>query len=229
MNRLSSIAACLILLPGAALAATRTYDTAAFEAVSVAAGVDVEITLGATRSVVAENRTGNFDDLRIEVQGNVLKIDRPPGGWFAFRRPSYMVRVVTPALHSLVSASGSDVDVKGPVDGDLSIDASSGSDVQVSSVQGANVKAHASSGSDLEISGTCRTLDAAASSGSDLDAGGLRCETVTVQASSGSDVSVFASRSVSGKASSGSDVQISGAPQVVQVEKSSGADVDVRN
>jgi hypothetical protein len=60
-----------------------------------------------------------------------------------------------------------------------------------------------------------------------MDAHGLRCETVTVQTSSGSDVSLYASRSVTGKATSGSDVQISGAPSVMQVEKSSGADVGV--
>jgi hypothetical protein len=226
MNRLPGIA-CLLLLPVAALAATRIYDTGAFESVSVAAGVDVEITLGTSRSVVAETRSVDFDDLRIEVQGNVLKIDRPSRGWFLFRRPNYHVRVVTPALHSLDASSGADVDVKGPIEGDFTVEATSGSDVQISPIQGGNVKARASSGSDLEIAGVCRTLDVEASSGSDLDAHGLRCETVTVRTSSGSDVSLYASRSVTGKATSGSDVQISGAPPVVQVEKSSGADIGV--
>ncbi len=109
------------------------------------------------------------------------------------------------------------------------IEGPAGSDVQVSAIQGGSVKAQASSGSDLDLSGTCTSLDADAASGSDLDARSLRCETVSIQASSGSDVSVSASRSVTGKATSGSDVKISGAPPTVQVDKSSGADVDVRN
>jgi Putative auto-transporter adhesin, head GIN domain len=229
MKYLPGFAACLFLLPVVSLAATRTYDVGAFEAVSAAAGVDVEITVGASRSVVAETQADNFDDLRIAVQGNVLKIDRPARGWSLFRRPSYTVRVVTPALRSLVASSGSDINVKGPVAGEFTVDSSSGSDVQVSGIQGGSVKAQASSGSDLDLAGTCSSLDVNASSGSDLDARSLQCETVTLQASSGSDVSVSASRSVAGKATSGSDVKISGAPPTVQVEKSSGADVDVRN
>jgi Putative auto-transporter adhesin, head GIN domain len=229
MQHLSGLVTCLVLLPAAAQAATRTYDVGAFESVSAAAGVDVEVSIGTSRSVVAETQADDFDDLRVAVQGKVLKIDRPPRGWSMFRRPNYKVRVVTPVLRSLVATSGSDVDVKGAVAGDFTVDTSSGSDVQVSAIQGGSVKARASSGSDLDLAGTCTSLVADATSGSDLDARSLRCETVTVQASSGSDVSVFASRSVSGKATSGSDVQISGAPPTVQVEKSSGADVHVRN
>ena len=229
MNRLSGIAACLLVFPLAALAATRPYDTGAFDAVSVAAGVNLEITLGATRSIVAESSTDNFDDLRVAVQDNVLKIDRPPRGWFQFRRPSYKVRVVTPALHSVVASSGSDVKVTGTSEGDFAIQASSGSDVNVSGVRAGKVKAHASSGSDLDIAGTCGAFELEVSSGSDLDARNLKCETVALRASSGSDVSVYASRSVTGSASSGSDVRIGGAPPLVQVEKSSGADVSTGN
>jgi hypothetical protein len=216
-------------LPLTALAATRNYDTGAFEAVSVAAGVDVEVTLGSSRSIVAESRFGDFDELRIAVQGNTLKIDRPPRGWFQFRRPDFKVRVVTPVLHSVTASSGADVMVSGTSEGNFAIDASSGSDVQVSGIKASSVKASASSGSDLELSGTCLSLEVTASSGSDLDADNLKCENVTVQASSGSDLSVFASRSVTGKASSGSDLHIAGAPPVVQMEKSSGADIDLGN
>jgi len=226
MNRLPLIAACL-LLPAAGFAASRTYAVTPFDAVSVTAGVDVEISLGATHSVMAETRTSNFDDLRISVQGNVLKIDRRSRGWFQFRRPAYQVHVVTPALHSVVASSGSDVDVKGTSDGDFSVEASSGSDVQIVVGKARTVKVAASSGSDVEIAGSCTALEARASSGSDLDADDLRCETAAIEASSGSDVSVFASRSVSGAASSGSDVQVSGAPATVNVERSSGADVRV--
>ena len=227
MNRFLRISAFLLLLPVAALAATRSYDVGAFDALYVAAGVEVEVTIGTSRSVVAETRSGDFDDLRIAVEGNVLKIDRPSRGWFSPARPNYQVRVVTPLLRSLSIASGSEADVKGPLTGDFVVEAASGSEARVSGIQGGAVKARASSGSELEISGTCTTLAAESSSGSDLDARELRCETVTVEASSGSDVAVFASRSVSGKASSGSDVRVHGAAPSVQVSTSSGADVDI--
>lgn len=231
MKRIIAVIACALALPGPALAATRTYETGAFESVSVAAGIDADITLGPTRSVVAETGTDNFDDLRISVEGNVLRIDRPPGRWFSgwfSGRPSYQVHVVTPTLRSLAVSSGAEVEVKGSLEGDFSVTASSGSEADVSLVTGGNVKASSSSGSDIHIAGSCISLEAEASSGSDLDAEDLKCEDVTVRASSGSDLSVAATKSVKGKASSGSDIRIRGQPPVVQVETSSGASIKVR-
>lgn len=233
MKPILAITACAFALPGIALAATRTYDMGAFEAVSVAAGVDVDITLGPTRSVIAETRSDSFDDLRISVEGNVLHIDRAPRrwsfNWFTGNRRNYHVHVVTPALHSLTASSGADVKVKGNLDGDFTVTASSGSEVGVSGIRGGNVRATTSSGSDINIAGSCISLEATASSGSDLDAEDLLCENVSLQTSSGSDVSVAATKRVTGRASSGSDVSVHGRPALVQVEKSSGADVSNRN
>lgn len=230
MKSIVAITTLALALPAAAQAATRGYDTRAFDAVSAAGGITVEITLGPSRSVVAETRSQGFDDLRIEVEGNTLRIDRPKRSWFSFgRRPSYHVRVATPVLRSLSGSSGSEVSVKGTVEGDFKVEASSGSEVEVASIKGRDVQAHSSSGSDLKISGSCVSLEAEASSGSDLDADRLQCEQVSVKASSGSDVSVEATRSIVGSASSGSDVRVRGRPSVVEVDKSSGADVVVRN
>lgn len=229
MNCFSKIVLCALALPGTALAATRTYEVGGFEEVSVSAGISADIRTGAGWSVVAETSAGDFDHLKVEVRGKELRIGRPARRWFFFGpRPRYQVHVVTPALRSVESSSGAEVQVQGTVQGDLRASASSGSELEVASLKGGTVKASASSGSDLSIAGSCVSLEAEVSSGADLDAGGLHCETVRVQASSGSDASVFASKGVSGSASSGSDVSVAGAPPLVQVEKSSGGDVDVR-
>jgi hypothetical protein len=228
MKRMLAITACAVALPGVALAANRTYDTGAFEAVSVS-GVEVDITLGATRSVIAETMSNGFDDLRISVEGNVLRIDRPPGNWSNWNRPSYKVHIVTPALRSLATSAGAEVAVKGILEGDFSVTASSGSEVHVPQLKAGNVKASTSSGSDVDIAGSCISLEAETSSGSDLDAQNLKCEDVTVHSSSGSDVSVAATKRVAGNASSASDVLVRGRPQLVQVATSSGADVEVRD
>jgi Putative auto-transporter adhesin, head GIN domain len=228
MKRIIAITACALALPGAALAATKTYDTGAFEKVSVAAGVSVDITVGPTRSVVAETKADKFDDLRIEAKDNVLRIDRPASSWMSLgHHPDYHVHVVTPALHALDVSSGSDVKAKG-AEGDFTATVSSGSDVEISQVKGGKVKVSSSSGSDLDIAGSCVSLEAEASSGSDLDAGDLKCESVSLHASSGSDMSVAASKSVTGQASSGSDIRVKGKPATVQVDTSSGAGVSVR-
>jgi hypothetical protein len=233
MKRILAITGLAIVVPCITMAASRTYDIGAFEEVSVSAGIEVDITAGPNRSVVAENRSDKFDDLRISVEGKVLNIGRPAGSWFSSwfsgGRPDYQVHVVAPALRSLSASSGSEVGVKGPLEGDFSVTASSGSEVHVTGIRGGNVKASVSSGSEVEIEGTCVSLQAEASSGSDLEADDLKCEAVTVNTSSGSDVSVSASKRVSGNASSGSDVTVKGRPPEVHVEKSSGADVTLRD
>lgn len=222
-------ALCALALSVTAQAATRSYDTASFEKVSVAAGIDVDITLGGSRSVEAETRAGDFDDLRIAVKGDELRIDRPARSWFWFgRRPRYSVRVVMPALRAVEASSGSSVSVKGRVAGDLALQASSGSEVEVAEVGGGNVEARSSSGSDIQVVGSCLSLDASTSSGSDLDAGRLLCERVAVQASSGSDAVVAAKRGLTAKASSGANVRVNGTPVEVQVNTSSGGHVNVR-
>jgi len=233
MKRIVVITACALALPGVALAATRTFDIEAFDKVSIASGIEADITVGPARSVVAETKADNLDDLQISVKDNVLRIERSGGkwfsSWFSFERPPrYHVQVTTPALRSLVASSGSDVTVKGSLEGDFAVTSSSGSDVELSGIKGGNVKVNASSGSDISITGVCVSLEAQASSGSDVEADGLKCENVSVQASSGSDISVAASKSVTGNASSGSDVTVRGKPPAVQVEKSSGADFEVK-
>jgi hypothetical protein len=229
MKILSAIVVGALALPAVATGATRTYDLDGFETVSVAAGITADIQLGSPRSIVAETSSANFDELRITVEGKALRIDRPRRSWFSFsRRPHYQVRIVTPVLGAVAASSGSEVTVTGPVQGDFALDASSGSEVKVSTIHSGHVKVTASSGSEVSIAGSCGSLDAQASSGSELRASDLQCENVSIRASSGSDVSLVATQSVSGKASSGSDIRIAGAPRLVQVEKSSGADVQVR-
>jgi hypothetical protein len=229
MKRFLVFTACALALPGAALAATRAYTTEAFNAVSVAAGISVDITTGPTRSVVAENAEDDFGELRIEVKDNVLQIYRGSNSWFSFGRgPKYQVRVVTPLLRSLVASSGAEASAKGVLDGDITVKSSSGSDVDVVGVKGGKVIAQASSGSEIEISGSCVSLEAHASSGSDLDAEELRCERVSLHASSGSELSIAASSSVTGEASSGANIRVRGKPSTVQVDTSSGAQVKVK-
>jgi hypothetical protein len=231
MKRIFAITACTLALPVAALAASRTYDTGAFETVSVAAGVEADVSIGPTRSVIAEAKSDDFNDLEITVQDNVLHIGRPASSWFSnwfSHRPDYHVHVVTPALRSLAGSSGALVTVNGAVDGDFSINTSSGSRAHVSLVKGGNVKARTSSGGGINIAGSCVSLEAGASSGSGLDAEDLKCESVSLQASSGSDVSVAASKSVSGNASSGANIRVRGKPASVDVDTSSGAHLVVK-
>lgn len=231
MKSIITAAACLLALPATAFAATRTYDTREFSSISVATGISVDVTLGPRHHVVAETDGSDFDRLRIRVEGDVLHIDRPPGIWLRWfgRQPDYHVRIEAPALRRLSASSGSAVTVKGESPGDdFEVNSSSGSRLDIHITRGRAIRAHGSSGSRLNISGNCSAVRITASSGSRVDAEDLRCKEAEVQASSGSSVTLAATDRVAGSASSGSNVKVRGAPAVVEVKQSSGADVVIR-
>jgi hypothetical protein len=218
--------ACAFLVPCAASTAERSYQVETFDKVSVAAGIQVHIMPGSTRSAVARTSAENFEDLKIIVKDGELRISRPARNWFFFgRRPNYSVQVVMPVLRSLNASSGSQVMVKGQFAGDFALESSSGSQVDVAQLTGGKVRTRSSSGSQITLAGSCQSLDAETSSGADLDAGRLMCETVAVRASSGSGADVAATRALTAKASSGAGVKVSGAPEVVEVKTSSGGRV----
>lgn len=226
--KMLAFAASALLLPMAAGAATRDYEVAAFDKVRVAEGLRVNITQGATRSVVADTTAADFEDLRIVVKDGELRIDRPPGGWLRFwRRTNYSVRVVMPVLQSVEASSGSNVAVKGAFAGDFAVNTSSGSHVEIAQLKGGKVRVRSSSGSTLKVAGSCQSLDADTSSGSTLNADGLTCESVTAEASSGSGAKVAATKGLTARASSGANVRVRGAPTVVKVKNSSGGRVHV--
>jgi hypothetical protein len=84
----------------------------------------------------------------------------------------------------------------------------------------------ANSGASITATGTTETLELIAGSGADIDTTGIQASDVAFDAASGANVKLWASRTVTGEASSGADVDIEGNPERVNVDTSSGANVD---
>jgi hypothetical protein len=227
-TRISLAATAALALPGLLLAApaTREYPVQDFDALVVSMDIDVDVTTGPARSVVAEARNGSFEDLRVNIENGVLRIDRPRRSWFKVsRREDYRVRVVTPALKSVEASSDADVTVQGDLHGDFTVVTSSDAEVDIRGLNAGSITARASSGGDIELAGRCVTLNARASSGADIDAEQLQCENAQVEASSGSEISVRATGRISGSVSSGAEVEVYGAGGTVEVAESSGGRV----
>jgi len=200
----------------------------AFTGIKASRGVDVEFTTGGPQSVQAEAIRGDLEDLEIYVDDDFLVVRRKDkNGWnWGGNRDKFLVTVSAPQLSDVIASSGADVDGSG-LSGDLvGVDSSSGADIDVTDISAGEVRAEASSGSGISISGTCDSLRAESSSGADIDAGNLICDDVRADASSGSDIEAYATRSLRADASSGADIDVGGSPSVVDVDKSSGGDVD---
>lgn len=227
--RIALIAAGL-LLPGAALAESRTYDLPDFDGVSVSAGIVAIVTVGEAQSVIAEAPSeAVLNRLEVDVRGGRLSlgIDSNMLDWLfnLGRQRDIVVRVSAPALKTGDASSGADLDIKGMAGDRLSLSASSGASVAASGITGGDVTIDVSSGASMSAAGNCTTLSANASTGANLDADNLVCPGVTANASTGAQMSVSASSSLSADASTGAGISVSGKPGRTEVNSSTGGSI----
>ncbi|MFQ5562145.1 MAG: head GIN domain-containing protein [Parvularculaceae bacterium] len=205
----ASLAAGAALLAGSASAETKSFDLPAFDEIDASAGVDVNVSVGGAQSVIAENENGDFDDLVLEVRRGELRASRKNKRFGFGKRERYKIVVTMPALEGIEISSGADADVTGVNADHFSIDGSSGADA--------------------DIAGTCKTLDIDVSSGANINASDLICEVATVDVSSGGNAKIHATQRLNADASSGGHATVYGKPEYVDIDKSSGGGVSVRN
>lgn len=226
---LSTAAIAALALTPVAFADTKSFPADGFTKLDVSAGIDVTFSTGGDFSVTAENRKGDFSELKIYTKGDTLYIGRPDRRWGWGKREQYSVTVSAPSLSGLEASSGSDVEGSGLSGAEVRIEVSSGADATVRNIQASAIRLDTSSGSDLTASGTCESVRAQASSGSDIEAKDLICANGRAEASSGSDITIHVTGKVTADVSSGADITVYGGPTENKIEKSSGGDVNIRS
>ncbi len=231
IRTLTLVSASALALAGLASAETQTYDVSGFSGIDVSAGIDVTFSTGSSYSVSAENKNGDFSDLKIETSDDALVISRVKKNWTSGwnKRQKYAVTVTAPSLSFINASSGSDITGSGLSGDQVSLSVSSGADIDVSDIDAVSVSLESSSGSDLNASGTCDSVSADSSSGSDIEASGLICRIGDADASSGSDIEIHATESVTADASSGADIDVYGGPTITDIDKSSGGSVSIKS
>jgi len=210
-----------------ASAETKPYDMNSFSALDASAGVTVIFEEGETQSIIAENRNGNFDKLRIENRGDTLFVSRKNSGLFRRNKQNYTVRITAPAVSSIDASSGSSVTASGVRGDEVELSVSSGASLDVRNIAATSIELDASSGARLEAKGTCTDAELTASSGSNIRADDLVCLDVDAGASSGASIRAHASKSVQGDASSGASIRVTGGATEVEKNRSSGGSVTV--
>lgn len=209
---------------------TKSYDLPAFTGLDVATGIEVDFETGTAQSVVIANKNGAWDKIEVSVKDDMLHLKRKTTGMLGYKRnkEKYKVTVTAPTLSYLETSSGSSVRGSGLSGDSVTVDTSSGSEVKVTQVSAGDIIVDTSSGSSVTLSGTCAAISADTSSGSSVRGKDLVCTSADLEASSGSSVSITATTSVRADASSGSSVNVSGNPANRDVDRSSGASVNIR-
>lgn len=219
----------LVTLATVAFAENRTYDFDGFSKVSVAAGVEVNITTGQDYALSAEALRGDLDQLVIDQHGDavVIRRKRPLGLLGALRRDRFVVTIAMPELTGADTSSGASLSATGTGLQHLTAEASSGSSLSVEGMQGDALQVQATSGASVTLAGSCQHIVAEASSGASIDAEALICASGDFAASSGASIDGYASDSVAAEVSSGASVDVSGHPKVHRQKVSSGGSFDV--
>ncbi len=206
----ASLVAASVLTAASSAAAeeSRSFDLPEFSRIDVSSGVVLVAEVGEQQSVVVKTSNGDYSDFEIEVSDGELNISRDwnPLSWHG-SKSDYKVIINVPELTAL--------------------DASSGSHSRISNINAARFVIDLSSGAHANLDGQCENCILDLSSGANLDAKNLECDRAEIDVSSGGHGVISALSSVRGDASSGGYVAVYGAPQQVNIDKSSGGRIKI--
>lgn len=203
-----AFAAGSVAVMSAAYAETRDYDLPNFDKIDVSAGIMLVATVGEDQAVSVETKHGDFSDFEIKVRNGRLYATRENTRlrWHK-NKSDYKVTISVSDLNEISASSGSHADVTNIDANEFDIDASSG--------------AH------IKLAGNCNKCNIDLSSGANIKAKELKCESAVIDVSSGGNGAVSVRESVVADASSGGHVRVYGAPQYVNVDKSSGGSIRI--
>jgi phage shock protein PspC (stress-responsive transcriptional regulator) len=180
----------------------------------------------------AAGRTGDLDDVRLEVRGDrlIIRSRRNNGLFSGFgnHRNPILVTVTLPSLKRLELSAACQADVSGFRDEDLRVNASSAASARLN-VNVPHLEVDLSSAAHAELSGTATDLSVDGSSASSLDALGLRATKASVDLSSGSEAKVHATDELKVDLSSGSQVKYAGSPGHIEKDLNSGSSLEQVN
>lgn len=179
---------------------TQSRDLNGFTDVVASGGLKVNIATGPDFNVEVIGK--NPQAVQTEVRGANLVI-RPQGhhGWWRSNSLPF-VKISMPAIGSINSSAGADVNATG--------------------INSAALTLEASAGAQLQASGACDALKTEASSGAQIDATSLACKTGNSAVSTGAQTRIYITGLLNVDASTGGIVHAAGNPTRGQISLSTG-------
>jgi hypothetical protein len=242
------LAACVPLqvIRGSGEVVTQEPEITDFERVEVHSAFQVEVRQGETFQVVIEVDEAVVPHLRVEKQGNTLRIGLEPGVSL-MGNVTLRGEVTMPTLTGLAASGASEVELggfsssaaleldasgasslRGEIDaGDIRIVASGASQITLNaSLQALSLEA--SGASQVMLTGIGGNGVIQASGGSEVDLAEFTLKDAAVTASGGSDVTVQPSGTLDVEASGGSTIYSLGEPTMGKLQTSGGSSVSRR-
>lgn len=236
------ILAAAVVLMGHVLLAQTTRNLSSFTKVHAQEGIDVILKAGSKESARIQADNIDVDDVRTDVDGNVLRIHLEGDNHRNIDVKVYVTYVQLSGIKASSAASivfENKVEAKGDFDiscssagkieidlkaDDVNLDISSAGDVEAV-ISASNVEAEVSSAGELELSGQANGIDASVSSSGEIEGYDFTAKNGDLRASSGGSIEITITENLEGRASSGGSIRYKGAPKNVDSDSSSGGSV----
>lgn len=169
-------------IAGTGSGTTRSYAVAGFTGIALRGSDDVDVRVGSGFSVRAEGPSAELDKLRIERDGDTLRVGRKDSGGFTWGgdHDSVKVFVTMPRVAEAAIAGSGDMAID-RVEGERFKGATAGSGSLTIAQLGVRSGDFAVAGSGgMTLTGSAQQLKVAVMGSGDVDAGGLKAEGATV-------------------------------------------------
>lgn len=200
-------------------AATRGFDLAGFDKVSLKGSDDVSVTVGPQFSVTATGPQAMLDRLDIRVEDGVLVVARKKGGgdgeswsirWKDDWYRGVKVAVTMPALTGAVLAGSGDMQIEGARAEKLDLALRGSGDLRISGIDADALDAALAGSGDMVLAGSARQVALSLAGSGDIDAGGLNGGTLAANLAGSGDIRARASGEADVSIVGSGDITIAG-------------------
>jgi Putative auto-transporter adhesin, head GIN domain len=229
---------------GSGTPATKTFDYTGFTGLRVDSAFRAEVTRGDASAVSVTVDDNIVQHLRVEVDGDTLRISLEPG--YDYVGATLSATVTMPSLTALEVTGAAKADVNGfaagdPLDlqasgdgsvtltgartGDVNLDVSGAADVS-GDLAAKQLGGNVSGAGEVTLTGSAEALALEASGAGKLELGGLTAQLAHLRLSGGATATVRVTSKLDVEASGGAKIDYYGSPTLGTVDVSGGAEVN---
>lgn len=178
-------------LPASGAGTTRTFAAADFTAVELRGSDDVDVRIGAAFSVRADGPAAELDKLKIERDGDTLKvgrIGRKGFNWSDDSKGKVIVHVTMPRIAEASLAGSGNLTVDRVAGQEFEGELAGSGNLSIGTIAVQKAKLEIAGSGNAKVAGTAKQFEASIAGSGDIDAAALKAE--------GAEVSIAGSGSV---------------------------------
>lgn len=211
-----------IAAPAAGAGTRESRPVSGFRAIALEVPLTLELSQGATESLVLEGDPAALAEIETVVEDGVLRIRGKTRPFFSWRG-KVLATAVAKSLESLAVAGAGDIRAGALTGGPLKVSIAGSGDVRIASYAGSSLEVAISGSGDFSAGGKVDSVGARIAGSGDIRAGNLEARKASVSIAGSGDVLVWARESLAVSVAGSGDVRYYGDPKIDRSILGSGA------